>query len=243
VQNGAFFTDLAKNMTGGAANIISLQAYHLHRPTLFGGAGLLTLISGAIILVTPLIGRITGNISGLVAREIVSKEATDVHASTTEEYSEDFRKFLALNENHPGSTDYFAAIDARRFLYEDQEKIMLMRNRFLKKEQKDARNSLLENIVFAGVVGPTKMANGTLTMIGGWHYPTSVTGSKLYAAATTAYTVGAGFATLETARLAAEFEWSNWKLRNSDLLPSNQFNRRLRMLDNMDCFLKTPILK
>lgn len=93
VQNIAYLTDIAKNVTGGAGNIIALQAYHLHHPNLFGGAGLLTLISGAIILVVPLVGRVTGNISGLAARRTVSQEVADVHTSTTETYSSDLNNF------------------------------------------------------------------------------------------------------------------------------------------------------
>ncbi len=143
-----------------------------------------------------------------------------------------------MTDNQPVDSDYILGVRRRLSLYADQEKIMIMRNQFVKKEQKDAHNSLVENIVFAGVVGTTKMADGTLTMIAGWRYPlNNHTNAQLYAAGTTAYTVGASFAVLETARLAIEFEHSNWKLRNSDLLPSNQFKKRLILLDNMDSFL------
>ena len=186
----------------------------------------------------PFVGRVTGNISGLAARRVVSPEAADVHTSTIETYSDDLHNFLATSNNQPLDTDYVIGARRRQTLYVDQEKIMLMRNQFLKKEQKDAHNSLVENIVFAGVVGTTKTANGTLNMIAGWRYPRKThTNAQLYAAATTTYTVGVSFAVLETARLAIGFEWNNWKLRNSDLLPSNQFNRRLRLLDNMDALL------
>ena len=54
VQNVAYLTDLAKNMTGGAANILSLEAYHTHRPNLFGTAGLMTIISGELFYWSPL---------------------------------------------------------------------------------------------------------------------------------------------------------------------------------------------
>jgi len=238
VQNGAYLTDFAKNATGGAANILGLEAFHVHRPAMFGAGGLLTLISGTIVLIIPLVGRVTGNVSGLAARTIVSHEAAEIHTSTIETYSSDFRRLLAMDDGRSTSTYYATALRNRRSLYEDQEKIMLMRRQFLNKELKDAHNTLIENVVFGGVVGSTKMTYGILDMIAAWHYPQNTTNaSKIYAAGTTTYTVGLGFAALETARLAAEFEWSNWKLRNSDLLPSNQFNRRLRMLDNMDSLL------
>jgi len=30
---------------------------------------------------------------------------------------------------------------------------------------------LLKNVVYAGILGPTKMTSGLMGMIGGWHYP------------------------------------------------------------------------
>ncbi len=238
VQNAAYINDLIKNATGGAGNIIGLQGFHLHRNTLFGGAGLLTLISGTIILATPLVGRVTGNISGVAARRIVAEEEVDVHASTIESYRTDYQHFLAMNDRNNANTEYVTALRKRLSLYEDQQTIMLMRKQFLQKEKSDARNSLIENIVFAGIVGPAKIANGTNTMIAGWHYSHNTpTASKLYAAGTTTYIPAVAFSMLETARLAVVFERSQWKLKNSDLLPSNQLKKRLSMLDNMDNLL------
>ncbi len=239
VQNGAYLTDLAKNMTGGAGNILGLEGYHVRRANLFGAGGLLTLISGVIILITPAVGRVTGNISGLTARDIVSQEAADVHTSTIGAYSADYRQFLAINDNRSTSTDYGRAVSNRRSLYADQEKIMFMRNQYLKKEQKEARGTFFENVVYAGIVGPTKMTNGLMGMIAGWHYPQSAsTAAKFYAAGSTTYTAGVSFSVLETARLWVVFEGSSWKLRHSDMLPSNHYKTRLLLLDNMDTLLK-----
>ena len=238
VQNAAYLNDLVKNCVGGAGNIVSLDANHLRRPYMYGASGLLILISGVIILTTPLVGRVTGNISGLTARRIVKQESLDLHNMSIETYREDYQKFLALHKSNRGSTFYVAAAQNRLPLYEDQEKIMLMRKQFLQNEKKQAHGTFVENIIFAGIVGPTKMANGTLIMIAGWQYPhNSYYSRRLFAAATTAYVPGAAFSILETTRLWAVFERNNWKLRNSDMLPSNQLNSRLRMLDNMNSVL------
>ena len=238
VQNAAYINDFAKNCVGGAGNIAGLEGNHLRHTSLFGTSGLLILISGVIILGTPLVGRVTGNVSGLAARRIVSQESLDLHNCTVNTYRLDYQNFLESCKTFKHNSIYTQGALARIPLYEEQQRIMTMKERYLAKEKKEAHKTLVENIVFASIVGPTKIANGTLTMIGGWHYAHNpFIASRLFAAGTTAYVPGAAFAFLETTRLWASFERNNIKLKNSELLPSNQLNRRLRMLDNMNSIL------
>jgi hypothetical protein len=234
-QNTAFFVDLAKNSTSGAASIIGLAANHLRRLRMVGGAGLLNTISGVIVLITPAVGRVTGNLSGLAAERTVSGELTNIQATRAETFIEDRQKFLSLLETNQGKTTYLRGARARSELYTRQDEIIVGTREFLNKQRERARGTLQENLIFAGIVAPPRISNGILTMIGTWHYyANSPTRNKLGAAGNTAYLGGNTFNMFETARVQASLEWHNHKEAKTNLSPYQHFHNRLQIIDALD---------
>lgn len=238
LQNTAYLVDLAKNATGIAGNIVGLQANHINRPHWVGTAFLLSAISGVIVLVTPLVGRVTGNVAGLAAGKTASKELTHVQARGTETFLSDEDKFSGLIKGKTNESPYLAAASKRQQLYEEQEELLLSAKEFLLRQRQCARNTLIENIIFAGAVAPPRITNGILGMIGFWHYyNNSPDRNRLLAAGNTAFLAGNTFNILETARVQLAAEWENHKLANTNLLPRQQFKHRLKLLNNMDDIL------
>lgn len=234
-QNTAYLVDFAKNATGAAGNIIGLAANHQRRIHWVGAAFLLSTISGAIVIVTPVVGRVTGNMSGMAAEKIASKELLHVHTNNAETYLSDKDQFLATVNEGTKDTPYISQAYKRKDLYNQQAELLLSKQAFLKRQRKAASGTLKENILFAGIVGPPRIANGTLGMIGGWHYyNNSPDRNRLFAAGNTAYLAGTTFNMFETARVQAAIELSNHRLAKTNLLPRQQFMHRLETLESMD---------
>jgi hypothetical protein len=234
-QNTAFLVDFAKNMTGASASIITLAADHSHHPHLGGDSGLMQTLSGVITLVTPVVGRVTGNMSGLAARRVSSKELTNINVKSVDAYSKDKENFLVAINDKTESSSYLLGARKRAALYNQEEEILLGMHKLLVKQRKDAHGALVENIVFAGVVAPPRIANGTLGMISGWHYYDNLDrANKLYTGGNTAYLVGNSFNMFETGRVWVSSEMSDHRSKQIGMLPRQQFNDRLRRLDEME---------
>ena len=234
-QNTAFLVDFAKNMSLASANIISLAADHSHHPHLAGGAGLMQVMGGAITLATPAVGRVTGNMSGLAARRVCSKELTNINVQSVDAFSKDKDVFLEAISDKTNNSPFLLEARKRAAIYDNEEKFFLSMQPLVEKQRKDARGALIENIIFAGVVGPPRIANGTLGMISGWHYFKNTNrANKLYAGGNTAFTVGNSFNMLETARVWLSAELSDHRSKKIGMLPQQQYNDRLRRLEEME---------
>lgn len=242
LQNTAYFVDITKNMLGATGNIIGLTGNHRRRPRMQGGAGIFSILSGVVVLLTPAVGRVSGNLSGLAARRLTSKELAEVGVKDLSIFSADRLSLLQLynNKNNllPG-TPALSGLPQRLAIYENTEKLLKDNIAYREKQRQRARETLIENIIFAGIVGPPRITNGITQVLGGWHYYTDPPkANKLYAAGATAYAAGTAFNSLETARVQAEFEWRNLKQRKTHSTPKDQFKSRLQRLDQMATQLK-----
>ncbi len=234
-QNTAFVVDLIKNSTGITANIIGLAANHLRRPRMIGGAGVVSIINGAIILVTPSVGRVTGNLSGLAAARTASKELTNVQADNAKDFSLHRDQFVAIANDSTENTPYLNSARKREQLYKESESSATSMQQFLLNQRKRGQGTLRENIVFASIVGPPRLASGIENVLVGWkYYDNRVRASRLSAAGATGNAVGAGFAMFETARVEVSSELYNRKQARTNLLPRQQFTQRLQSLDEME---------
>ena len=234
-QNTAFFVDLLKNSTAMTASIIGLAANHLERPGMVGGAGVMAIINGAIILVTPSVGRVTGNLSGLAAEKTASTELTNMHADNAKSFSTHRDQFIAITNSINEHTPYLESAQKRQELYGQGARSASSMQQFLLNERKRSAGTLRENIVFASIVGPPRVAGGIENVLSGWkYYDNRVTASRLSAAGATGNLVGAGFAMFETARVEVSSELYNKKQAKSNLLPKQQFQQRLLSLDKME---------
>ncbi len=256
-QNMAFAFDFAKNGTGAAGNIISLLGAHLTkaapsgrrviRVRMQGGASLFPIIAGAIVTVTPVVGRVTGNISGLAARRLVSKELVHVDEIDSEQLAADRKRLSELigsanqqndiqqnnaSSNLGGRTNLVAA---RLPIYEHEQELVAGMEKNFAAQRKRARKTLEENVAFASIVGPARMSSGILGIFGGWRYWTDPNvANGYYAAGATAYASGTAVNMLETGRLALASELSNRKMARKHTLPRQVIADRLKTLNEME---------
>lgn len=93
-QNAAYLLDFAKNTTGAAASIISMEGSHINHPRMSGGAGVFTTVSGALILMIPAAGRVAGNWASTVDRHILSRDYGVTMAQSTADAFRDRAKLV-----------------------------------------------------------------------------------------------------------------------------------------------------
>ncbi len=243
LQNMAFLLDFTKNSTSAAANLYGLTGNHRRRPRYQGGSGVLSIISGAIVFVTPIVGRVTGNYSGVAARHLVSKELVNVERIDTNRFLADRKQLAALaaagQDTGDVSADTSKRLTARLAVYEQEQELLTKMERYFKSQRSRARSSLVENVAFASIVAPARTTSGITSVIGGWRYwqdPDVHNG--LYAAGTTAYAAGNAVGLLETSRLAITTEFNNAKLNRQHALPKQVLSDRLERLGKMSALIK-----
>jgi len=231
-QNAAYVLNIAKNAAGAAGNMLNLESTHNQQPKLAGGASVLTTVAGAIIVATPVLGRVSGNLAGLVDRRIASQGFTRRQRDQTDELVRD-RHLLSdvLHKNTMPESDMAAF---RNNIYEQEERLFIAQKDNLHRENRLARKTTIENVVFGTIVGSSRITQGTLGMVGAWrYYNQSWMNSRCTAAGATAYAAGTSFNILETARVRADAELSAHKLKNQHLLPSQIVQNRIETLASM----------
>jgi hypothetical protein len=124
---------------------------------------------------------------------------------------------------------------ARTGIYDQEERLLLAQRDNLQRENKLAKSTTIENVVFGTVVGSSRISQGALGMVGAWHYfNQSWMNSRLVAAGATAYGAGTAFNILETARVRADAQLSSQRLKKQHLLPSQVVQDRINTLDAME---------
>jgi hypothetical protein len=228
-QNTAFLVDLLKNSLAGSGNIVGLSGSHLRNPYAQGTAGILSICSGVVVLFTPIFGRVSGNLAGNASRRLISKDLVDVQAHNASEFRDARLELTGVLLKHPDIHS-----KARLPIYEKEEKLLLDMEKTYERQRKQARATLVENIAFAAAVGPPRMANGTLQILGSWHYHNNRRRANvLYVAGATTYGSSTGVNIFETVRVQAGIELNNYRRGKRGELPSQQLAKRLAVLNQM----------
>ena len=239
LQNTAFLLDFAKNGVGMTGNIISLYGSHGRRPRFAGTAGVCSVVTGAIVMLQPVVGRVSGNLSGSAARRLVSKELVNVNARTSDIFETDRKRLIALQESANRAGVASAGLAQRMPLYNEQEKLMREMNTYFKNERKRAHSTLVENVTFASLVGPTRVSNGVTGVIGGYRYYRDSAGrERMFLAGNISYACGTGLNMLETARVQANEELRQYRLGKMHLRAKQRFQARLQALDRLETTVK-----
>jgi hypothetical protein len=238
-QNAAYLLDLSKNGTGAAGGNLAIEGAHLHRTKWNGGASLLTTISGAFILTIPFAGRVAGNWAGTVDRRIVNHDYGRTIAENTSDAFHDRSEMInCLQEAVRSDLDPGLNLKdtyTRLFAYSQLCDIMKDHEVNIGRLLERAKRALVENVVYAGVVGSSKVTLGVCNMIGGWHYSNSPwMVSRLSAVGNTAYTAGTAFSIVENLRVLYSQQVMKNRLQDEHLLPAQMYRERLQMLDAVD---------
>lgn len=243
-QNTAYGVDLAKNSLAMAGSITSIEANHLKRARMAGGAGLYSLLTGVIVLITPAVGRVTGNLSGLAARRSISKELLDVEEKDVDILAKDHQRLVSLSKRQTGSSllpqaepsdSNRTGLTARLPIYSGIEQLFREAAKTQESQRRRANSTLKENVLFAGLVGGPRLTNGILQVIGSWEFFSNPPlANKLFAAGCTTYAAGTALNILETTRLQTAFELRRRRQIQTGTTPLAQFDKRLATLQQLE---------
>lgn len=238
-QNAAYLISISRNLVGATSNMLNIEASRRGDTNISGHASLLNLIAGALVVATPVFGRVSGNLAGLVDRRIVSKDYAHAQARETATFVRDRLRFTEALDGLQASTALVQEQVKRSRIYSRQEALLVAQEANIKRARKQGKSTAIENVVTGTVVGSSRMAAGILGMIGAWKYSDAPWMSSRYtAAAATAYGAGTAFNSLETARVRFQEEMRNRQYERKGLLPQQILQQRLATLDAMEQSLK-----
>ena len=239
LQNTAFMLDFSRNCVGITGNLISLTGSHYRHPRYAGTGGLCTAITGSLVMLQPIVGRVSGNISGTAARKLVSKELTNINTKSSAVFAADRKKLAAICQQGGASETACAGIIGRLPLYSEQQRLMDDMNSYFASERRRAHNTLIENIAFASAVGPPRAASGVTGIVGGWrYYQDTDAKERLYLAGNIAYLAGTSVNVVETARVQASEELRQYKLGKKHMRTGTRLKARVAALEKLQTSLK-----
>jgi len=233
-QNAAYLISISRNIVGATSNLLNIQASRLRNNNISGYASILNLIAGTLVVATPVFGRVSNNLAGLVDRRVVSKDFADIEAKETATFIRDRLHYLeTLHEN--GVTSKIGRHELERAeIYAGEESLLLAQEANIERERKQARKTTAENVITGSLVGSSRMAAGILGMAGAWKYGDRPWISSRYtAAASTIYGAGTAFNSLETARVCIKQELHEHREAKNGSLPRQVLQQRLATLDAM----------
>lgn len=239
-QNAAYMLDFAKTATGATGGIISIEGNHLRLSRWSGGAAVFTTISGTLALMIPFAGRVAGNWASTVDRHIVSRDYGKILTASTQDIATDQANLASsmkqLAPEAPANRNLFS----RAYGYNELAENMRDHEVNLRRLVKRAKSATVENFIYGGIVGSTKVSLGVCGILAGYrYYNRPWLASRLTAAGNTAYTAATGFSFLENIRVVGTQHYTNNRMKEQQLLPSQLYAQRLGRLDNVDSKLKS----
>ncbi|HEY9786063.1 MAG TPA: hypothetical protein V6D17_11715, partial [Candidatus Obscuribacterales bacterium] len=209
-------------------------ASRLRDNNIAGHASLLNVVAGALVVATPIFGRVSGNLAGLVDRRLVSKDYADAQAKETSRFVQDRLKLDEVLREESGTLSWRHDQMKRAKIYSRQEELLVAQEANIKRERKQAKNTTIENVAFGTIVGSSRITAGILGMVGAWKYDDRPwMSSRMTAAGSTVYGAGTALNALETARIRFSQEWRNRQDAKKGILPRQVLQQRLAALDAM----------
>lgn len=241
-QDSLYVFDIAKNTTGAVGNLVNVVQTHERRPHLSGGAGVLTLTSGALIMFTPLLAQGVGKLVASSHKRALRQVVAGISPHTVDELEVHRRELNALLNKSPHSDQSIASSSKSVALLSAYDLEASQRRKQFALSTREIRagtRSATENVRAGLFVGSTKVALGVTNIVAGWHlthYPHKI--NSLVQGGTIAYASGAYFAVGENLRLRIVDEVNRKRLGARSELPAQVLAEKLKALDQLECDLK-----
>ncbi len=241
-QQSLYLLDIAKNSIASVANYVSYRSELHNISALNQPLGILTIISGGLIVATPIISRVIGKMAYKYHESHLDLPRTNEidFANMFKKLNYD-RKFMISLLNSVNEEDLYIVRKplSRMYLYSSLKGKFKTELDEVFKLQRRGVLAATENIFSGAFTGSTKIANGTLLTVAGSFYNSkpTVTNSLLASGATT-YLVGNSLALIDNARIQVEREWNYQKQKKLKMLPNDQIYRRLDELDKTETLIK-----
>jgi len=238
-QQSLYLLDIAKNTTGAVGNWVAKHSIHVKRRTWNAPAGMLTTISGALIILTPLLSRATGMLVGSLHQHLIAGCTKDCLTRDVAQLDADLLKLQQLCQSPECAREQVASSVAHLAQYKTHDENFMTQYHQRTKEAHAGLLAASENIFTGAFVGGTKVATGVNLTVAGVKYTHSarITNS-LIGSGTIAYCVGTSWALLDNPRIQLKREWVNYKLGKQHQLPGQMLKDRLNRLDQMEAAIK-----
>lgn len=241
-QDSLYIFDIAKNTTGAVGNLVNIVQTHEQRPHLSGGAGVLTLTSGALIMFTPLLAQGVGKVVAASHKRALRPVVAGISPHTVDEleiHRSQLNSLLSAQSSAGGSSTCSSKSVALLSAYDLEASQRRKQFALATREIRAGTRSATENTRAGLFVGSTKVALGVTNMVAGWHlthHPHKV--NSLLQGGTIAYASGAYFAVGENLRLRIVDEVNRKKLGARFELPSQVLSEKIKALDQLETQLK-----
>jgi len=234
-QNVAFSMNFAKNTTGWLGGMLGILSQYKSEPKLTGGNGVLTMISGCLIPLTPIFGKYSGDLRASLARDQIkhylgSPEVTD--ASTFESDRQQLEGLVSSTS----VVGIAAAKNAqtKQEVYRTEGHILIAQKNLAAAEKKAAKSQFIQSVAVAGVVGGTKISLGIANQVIAWGYiHNSRMTDQLSLAGQLSYGCGSYIAGLDGIRVRATGVVKAHEDKRNGTSAGQVLNQRLADLDNM----------
>jgi len=239
-QDSIYLWDVAKNSVGAAGNIVQVVGNHEDRPYLTGPAGVLTTISGALIIVAPLAARGWGKLVGELHKKHLKKELYRGESCQLLKYDLD-RKALQTMVGEKLVRGQVVSERATALLatYEGNALQRASQVQLAQAELRAGTRAAQENVLLGAVVGTSKVCLGVTNAIAGYGLTTSNHRSNdVIVPGNITYASGLWLSAAENIRLRVLDEVNRKKLGSQGRLPGQVLAARLKKLDQLEANLR-----
>lgn len=233
-QQSFYLLDIARNTTGALANLYGYKALRQQHRIFNQPAGLLNIISGAFIVVDPIVSRYLGlmayKLDGLFLKRKGLTHKGDLEMKLAADFN--ILKEHCQSCAEPSSA---AILAARRLgIYADHVERFDAKLKARQKEIDAGNKVAAENIGSGIFIGATKIGNGVPFSLAGFkYYESPRRTNNLLGAGATVGLVGSSYAMLQNLRLQAMREIRTHKLAKNQQLPAQLIEKQIEDLDDL----------
>ncbi|MBI4532956.1 MAG: hypothetical protein HY711_03330 [Candidatus Melainabacteria bacterium] len=261
-----YINGFAAATTGGyIGSLMGLLAVSNRKPRLAGPAGIGFILSGAHIVMAPVVGKVSANIAGKHASKQIKGELGAIAPKVAESFDADRQELQRLVQTMvPG--EYSSKLLDRLAVYEGADEIFENQAKMNKGEKQKADKEFKERFLWNAAVGGTKMGWGIQLANAGFGYqvrpamptvrvPLQFGGatarvalpnpkganelfSRRVAQGATTYLPGTGIWILDTLQARARGEMELYNMGSQMALPQQKLKNRLNKLDSLEALLK-----
>ncbi|HEY9772343.1 MAG TPA: hypothetical protein V6C81_00885 [Planktothrix sp.] len=232
-QQAFYFLDIFKNATGASGNLMGFKALSDHRRYYNVSAGLLSTISGGLIMIDPILSRLCSSAVSKIQQRNLSKyqlNSLQVDTFRTEAHLNALREYC---RSHKTSNDpRIASVLGRVWAYDETGQ------QFARHFDRNAQALIrgdriaIQNMGSGLFVGASKIGTGVPLMIAA-SYERPVANSLIFAG-NVSYLTGTTYSLLDNARIQYKREIDNHRLSAQHELPSQLVRARLARLEEME---------
>jgi hypothetical protein len=236
-QQSFYLADIARNVTGAIGNLYGYKSAHQRNPVFNQPAGVLTTISGALIVADPIVARLIGKLKNSLDHHVLERDGMLEVAGSLARLradADDFTTTYHLYEGQkeePSLNGVVAALNVFALERPDFD----VRLSTHSKAVNAGRRIAVESLLSGALVGSTKLTLGIETAIAGFRYPINPNVTNvLVGTGSIPFLAGSAFAILDNLRIQTSSEINWYRRRRKGLLSGQLVGAELDKLDTIE---------